>query len=297
MVKSANSDFLRNDKDRTPVDKPSLPDLPQDNTAALKKASEARRRLAEEAAQAEADVEEQSAKDTAEAWGFYNEIIVRDSKEKTDALKQQWQQVFDAIDQEQTDAINEGQAFIEAQAATIKQTASSTAQDIALVFSSAAGEAINNWQGFGNLLKGIFKDLNQIVLKALVIKPLEDSIGSALKGFSLASLFGAANGAAFGGSGVIPFASGGVVNSPTLFRFAKGTGLMGEAGPEAILPLARGRNGKLGVQGGGSALTYSPVIQIDSRTDQAQVAQLVGGMLAADKQQLLAYLKAHGAMA
>jgi lambda family phage tail tape measure protein len=68
----------------------------------------------------------------------------------------------------------------------------------------------------------------------------------------------AAKGAAFD-TGVQAFAKGGaftnsVVSSPTLFKFAKGTGLMGEAGPEAIMPLKRDNSGNLGVraQGGGA---------------------------------------------
>jgi phage-related minor tail protein len=60
----------------------------------------------------------------------------------------------------------------------------------------------------------------------------------------------AAKGAYFDG-GTAYFAKGGVVSSPTLFQFADGgamqTGLMGEAGPEAIMPLKRGPDGKLGV--------------------------------------------------
>lgn len=56
-----------------------------------------------------------------------------------------------------------------------------------------------------------------------------------------------ANGAAFAGGNVLPFANGGVVTRPTLFPMANGTGLMGEAGPEAVMPLRRGRDGKLGV--------------------------------------------------
>jgi lambda family phage tail tape measure protein len=60
-----------------------------------------------------------------------------------------------------------------------------------------------------------------------------------------------ANGNAFGANGIIPFAKGGIVSSPTLFPFAKGTGLMGEAGPEAIMPLKRGPDGSLGVQANG----------------------------------------------
>jgi phage-related minor tail protein len=56
---------------------------------------------------------------------------------------------------------------------------------------------------------------------------------------------------------LIPFADGGVVNSPVLFPFSGGTGLAGEAGPEAILPLARGADGKLGVRGGGVNVTIN----------------------------------------
>jgi hypothetical protein len=64
-----------------------------------------------------------------------------------------------------------------------------------------------------------------------------------------------ANGGAFMGGNVVPFARGGVVGSPTMFPMAGGrTGLMGEAGPEAIMPLKRGKDGKLGVasEGGGN---------------------------------------------
>jgi TP901 family phage tail tape measure protein len=71
----------------------------------------------------------------------------------------------------------------------------------------------------------------------------------ALKGFTPA-----ANGATFS-NGIAKFASGGIVSSPTLFKFADGgttrTGLMGEAGPEAIMPLKRGSDGSLGVQASG----------------------------------------------
>ncbi|MFP1634083.1 phage tail length tape measure family protein [Zhengella sp. ZM62] len=61
-------------------------------------------------------------------------------------------------------------------------------------------------------------------------------------------LSGFAKGGVFGPGGVTAFARGGVVNSPTVFPFKNGTGLMGEAGPEAIMPLKRGPNGALGVQ-------------------------------------------------
>lgn len=76
-----------------------------------------------------------------------------------------------------------------------------------------------------------------------------------------------ANGGVYNGPGISAY-SGQVVNKPTLFPFAKGTGLMGEAGPEAILPLVRAANGKLGVQaqgGGGSGGTHVTVgVEVDN---------------------------------
>jgi len=90
----------------------------------------------------------------------------------------------------------------------------------------------------------------------------------------LGGLFANAKGNAFAGGSVIPFAQGGaftnsIVNKPTLFPFAKGTGLMGEAGPEAIMPLTRSSDGSLGVRmvgggGGGQAVRISVVINIQS---------------------------------
>lgn len=71
-----------------------------------------------------------------------------------------------------------------------------------------------------------------------------------------------ANGNAFaqGGQVVTAFASGGIVSRPTYFRYGGGrSGLMGEAGPEAILPLKRGPGGRLGVQASGQA---GPVVNI-----------------------------------
>jgi len=66
------------------------------------------------------------------------------------------------------------------------------------------------------------------------------------------SYFGFADGGVISKGNVVPYANGGVVGSPTYFPMSGGrTGLMGEAGPEAIMPLKRGKNGKLGVQAEG----------------------------------------------
>ena len=91
-------------------------------------------------------------------------------------------------------------------------------------------------------------------------KPVTDHVGG-LIAQGVAGLFGGAlpfaKGGTFAQGRVMPFANGGVVTGPTTFPMRGGTGLMGEAGPEAIMPLARGPDGRLGVaaQGGGRAVT------------------------------------------
>lgn len=107
------------------------------------------------------------------------------------------------------------------------------------------------------------------------------SIPNASSGLSLNSLLGPAgrfaSGAAFHRGEVVPFASGGVVTAATLFPMSRGrTGLMGEAGPEAIMPLKRGRDGRLGVAGGKS-ITIAPVINVTvSGGASTQQSQRVG---------------------
>lgn len=61
-----------------------------------------------------------------------------------------------------------------------------------------------------------------------------------------------AKGNAFSAGNVVPLARGGIVSAPTLFPMARGMGLMGEAGPEAVMPLKRGSDGRLGVAAGRS---------------------------------------------
>ncbi|WP_323779486.1 phage tail tape measure protein [Leisingera sp.] len=90
------------------------------------------------------------------------------------------------------------------------------------------------------------------------MKPVANHAAGLLTG-GLASLIGNilpfADGAAFSQGKVMPFAKGGVVTGPTAFPMRGATGLMGEAGPEAILPLTRGADGSLGVRSQGGGVT------------------------------------------
>jgi lambda family phage tail tape measure protein len=91
---------------------------------------------------------------------------------------------------------------------------------------------------FGDFARSIIMDLLKIQLRAAAVQLFSQSM----------KYFGFADGAAFSGGKVTPFANGGVVNGPTLFPMANGAGLMGEAGPEAVMPLSRTSSGKLGVK-------------------------------------------------
>lgn len=113
---------------------------------------------------------------------------------------------------------------------------------------------------------------------------------------AVASIFGFANGGAFGPGGVTPFASGGVFDSPHLFRFANGgamqTGVMGEAGPEAIMPLRRAANGKLGVAAVGGGNHYSFSWNIDARGADPGAEQRIEQRLRQVKAETIAAVEA-----
>ena len=108
-------------------------------------------------------------------------------------------------------------------------------------------------QAFGEFARDFIIQVEKMILQALLLKVLTAGMGMMFGdggAFSGGKLLPFANGGTFaGGREIKPFATGGVVSSPVTFPMAGGkTGLMGEAGPEAIMPLTR-RNGRLGVEG------------------------------------------------
>jgi phage-related minor tail protein len=120
------------------------------------------------------------------------------------------------------------------------EDATRIARGFGAALSSAFEGAALKGKGLGDVLRDIAQRLSRLALDA-ALKPLEQSLTSALG----AALQGALP---FKQGGVLtPFAGGGVVSGPSLFAMRGGLGLMGEAGPEAILPLRRGADGRLGV--------------------------------------------------
>jgi phage-related minor tail protein len=117
-------------------------------------------------------------------------------------------------------------------------------------------------------VKDAFKQMASDIIKELFRVLVVQKAVAAAKTF-----FGFADGGAFsGGSQVKAFANGGIVGSPTYFPMSGGqTGLMGEAGPEAIMPLKRGANGKLGVevQGGSGGVTVNNYFTVQANGDES----------------------------
>ncbi|XAT60595.1 phage tail tape measure protein [Rhodobacteraceae bacterium Araon29] len=139
-------------------------------------------------------------------------------------------------------------------------------------------------EGLSNALKHVGTALANTAYNT-ALKPITGHLAG-LMTQGVESIFGSAwpfaKGEGFTSGRVMPFAQGGVVGQPTLFPMRGGVGLMGEAGPEAILPLARGRDGKLGVRGDtGSSAPAHVVINITTpdvegfRRSQTQIAAQV----------------------
>tara|TARA_R100001369_G_scaffold405_10_gene1199 strand:+ start:1756 stop:2415 length:660 start_codon:yes stop_codon:yes gene_type:complete len=115
------------------------------------------------------------------------------------------------------------------------------------------------------------------------MKPVTDHVGGLISqgvGSLMQGILPFADGAPFSQGRVMPFAQGGIVSTATGFGMRGGMGLMGEAGPEAIMPLARGPDGKLGVKGGGGGGTTvvmniaTPDVQGFQRSQSQIAAQL-----------------------
>ena len=133
-----------------------------------------------------------------------------------------------------------------------QQELEKSANAFATTMTGAFARSVVSGKSFDDTLKTITMSLSNMALR-MAFKPLASALTS-----NLSNLFGnlfdnvdlkAATGA------VKPFAAGGVIGAPTYFPMTGGgVGLAGETGPEAIMPLTRGPDGKLGVaSGGGSA--------------------------------------------
>ena len=140
--------------------------------------------------------------------------------------------------------------------------------------------ALSGKASFSDFAESFLSQIAKMIIQAMILKAIEAGMNAFGIGSSPAPAVASASGNVFDG-GLKAFASGGVVNSPTFFKFASGggfrNGLMGEAGPEAIMPLKRDSSGKLGVvaSGGGSSVVVN--VHNNANGTQAEARQSQDG--------------------
>lgn len=102
-------------------------------------------------------------------------------------------------------------------------------------------------RNLSDVVRGLALSLSRSALSA-ALRPVGSALGGGFSGV-IGNALGFAKGGVVAGGRTVPFARGGVVSSPFAFPLGNGrTGLAGEAGAEAILPLSRGSDGRLGVR-------------------------------------------------
>jgi phage-related minor tail protein len=130
------------------------------------------------------------------------------------------------------------------------------ANGFARAMTSAFATSVSGGKQFDDVLKSLTLRLSDLSLK-MALAPVTRGLAGGINQLFQGMFGGGGNGASLAAAmgAIKPFAAGGVIGTPTYFPLtAGGVGLAGEAGPEAIVPLARGTDGRLGVamNGGGA---------------------------------------------
>ena len=182
---------------------------------------------------------------------------LRENKEETFNFKKSFKELYDSVTDLNT---NLGQYAINA----VDRLADS------FVDLMVTGKA-----SFGELARSILQDLQRMILKALLFQLIFDPFkkalglgdGGVVEGGEVTK---SAKGNVFAQNKIVPYSYGGVVNRPSVFPLARGgVGLMAEAGsPEAIMPLKRGKGGRLGVESTGGM--GNVVVNVDAKGTSAQ---------------------------
>jgi hypothetical protein len=182
-------------------------------------------------------------------------------------------------------AIQNAIRIIEAERAIVEQRREM--ERLANFLGSQMEDALMSMVDGTKSVEDAFKDMARAVIaelyRVIVVQRIVGSFstgGGGLLGALYGGFFPSANGNVFSGGNVVPFADGGVVTRATTFPMQNGgVGLMGEAGPEAILPLKRGPGGKLGVEssgGGGTVVNNNiSVTGSDSESVRREITKMI----------------------
>ncbi|HEC2130309.1 TPA: phage tail tape measure protein [Klebsiella oxytoca] len=213
--------------------------------------------------------------------------IQEDYYKKTDEQQSDWRAgISDSLMNYADQAADLSSMAASATSEILNNTTNSISNNLTSVLTGATSFKDGMSNIFSSLGETVIKTLIQMATQALITKAIMASFGGGAGGM-FGSLFGGASGAASSGTALQSFGSsfafnalggvydspslsaysGGVYSTPQYFAFAKGAGVFGEAGPEAIMPLTRGADGSLGVRAVGRE---SPAVQSAASQIQAQ---------------------------
>ncbi|MEO1789162.1 MAG: phage tail tape measure protein [Pseudomonadota bacterium] len=200
---------------------------------------------------------------------------------------------IDALDQ----ALSGSQsmaAAVTGELVQVRSTVSDVSRDVRSLSASLSAGVTRAFEGLafdGARLSDTLRGLGDTVARAgyrSAISPVAGHFGGLLASGVAGVMNGLlpfADGAGFAQGRVMPFANGGVVSGPVAFPMRGGTGVMGEAGPEAIMPLTRGADGKLGVRSASGGRPMNVVINVSTpdvagfERSRSQMAAQVSRML------------------
>lgn len=241
--------------------------------------------------QAEANFAEFGGKMSPEQFADYIGYAT-DLKTKIDELtfKEKWDEMAEGI-QTATDAMLPFRDAVEQIGRGMQDSLVNGLSDAFTSFIDGTESAKGALKGFA---QSFVKEMTAMIVKAMVLYAVQKALGMATGSMAFGSLMQSyggvygngllsnAKGNAFSGGRVMAFANGGVVGGPTFFPMAGGrAGLMGEAGPEAIVPLSR-RNGKLGVGASPVNVTVNNYAGAEVRTNRGEDGRLQIDILKAE---------------
>ena len=252
----------------------SAEDLAADKAARDALDAEAKRKAGEAAAKKAASEAERKAREDQKEMIREAERAGRERIEAAEELARQEKLVADYLEEGRLAAEGMVEAMeapeipgfteqLEEQQRIIEQSAAVLADAFVGIFTGATRSA-------KDFFRQVLLGFAQMAAQQAMMQIVKGLSGSGGFGSFIGGLFGFAKGGAFKNGRVVPFADGGVVATPTFFPMRDGrTGLMGEAGAEAVMPLKRMRDGKLGV-----ASSAAPSVQIVNNTGVAAKAKV-----------------------